>query len=598
MGKRGPQPTDTATLAARGSWLVAARHKKARLAAQNTKKERSPSWKDLTPAELKKIIKEIPGYDPYRDCGETHFDAKRANNALRFFETKLKHIEGAVAGRYFHLERWQQSVVANLFGWIRENGKRRYRESLIYVPRKNGKTPWMAGIALYVLLEDAEAGQQNFIAAASREQAGKLFRYAKLMVNASQDLSARCRVYGGTAQGGQSKSIVKLPDESSFLQVIAADGGVTHGGTSNLVIVDELHAQPNRELMDVLQTSLTSENRPQPLMICITTADFARESICNEKHDYAKKVRDGIIPNASFLPVIYESIDEDWTAEETWRKCNPNLGISVSLDQLRLECKRAQETPTYENTFKRLHLNIKTQNDVRWIPMDKWEAVNPPSPVFQREKMIIAMNGKPCTAGLDLSTSLDITAFVLSFNFSEKTIWLPYFWIPGDNAEKRERRDRVPYLTWARQGFIKMTAGDVIDYDTVRSDINELGKQFDIQKIGFDPWNASQIVNQLTGDGFEMLAFRQGFSSLSGPSKELEKLVLAGTLDHGGNPVMRWMASNAAAETDAAGNIKPSKAKSTERIDGIVAGVMALGVAMAEPPKPKSVYETRGVLTL
>ncbi len=580
---------------------MAARRKKERLASQKTKKERSPSWKDLTPAELKKIIKEIPGYDPFRDAAGCRFNPKLANAALRFFETKLRHIEGAVAGRPFKLERWQQAVVANLFGWLRENGTRRYRESLIYVPRKNGKTPWMAGIALYVLLEDAEAGQQNFIAAASREQAGKLFRYAKLMVNASQDLSARCRVYGGTAQGGQSKSIVKLPDESSFLQVIAADGGVTHGGTSNLVIVDELHAQPNRELMDVLQTSLTSENRPQPLMICITTADFARESICNEKHDYAKKVRDGIIPPelaASFLPVIYEAIDEDWTAEETWRKCNPNLGISVSLDQLRLECKRAQETPTYENTFKRLHLNIKTQNDVRWIPMERWDAMNAANPLLWREKMLYAMKGKPCTGGLDLSTSLDVTAFVLSFNFGNSKIWLPYFWIPGDNAEKRERRDRVPYLTWARQGFIKMTAGDVIDYDTVRSDINELGKQFDIQKIGFDPWNSSQIVQQLMGDGFEMLSFRQGYGSLSGPSKELVKLILAGTLEHGGNPVMRWMASNASTEEDAAGNIKPSKAKSTERIDGIVAGVMALGVAMAEPPKPKSVYESRGVLSL
>jgi phage terminase large subunit-like protein len=239
----------------------------------------------------------------------------------------------------------------------------------LYVPRKNGKTPLSAGICNYVLFCDGEPGAQIYSAAAEKEQAALLYRHAVGMITQEPELDSRARIYKG------HKSVVLKDDPGSVFKVLSADADTKHGGNSHLVLIDELHAQPNRELVDVLQTSMASANRPQPLLVHITTADFDRESICNEKHDYACKVRDGIIEDESFLPIIYEvTKDDDWKDERVWHKANPNLGVSVSLDYLRRECKRAQDTPTYENTFKRLHLNLKTQNDVRWLQLDRWDA--------------------------------------------------------------------------------------------------------------------------------------------------------------------------------------------------------------------------------
>jgi phage terminase large subunit-like protein len=294
----------------------------------------------------------------------------------------------------------------------------------------------------------------------------------------------------------------------------------------------------------------------------------------------------------SFLPVIYEATpDDDWTAEDVWAKANPNLGVSVSLDYLRRECKRAIETPSYQNTFKRLHLNIKTTNDAVFLDMNKWDAL--PAALSVED-----LKGRPCFGAFDLSTTTDITAFVLLFPPEETSgVWhyIPKLFIPIGNARLRERRDRVPYATWVDGGHVIATGDNEIDYDVVRRTINEMGKEYNILKIARDRWNASQITTQLQGDGFEIADFGQGFASMTAPTKELERLVMAGKLSNDKNPAMRWMAGNTAVEMDAAGNLKPSKKKSTERIDGIVALVMALGIAIGEPLKRKSVYETRGV---
>lgn len=561
---------------------------------EKPKKRRQPDFRPLSRKELLQLITEIPGYDPNADAGDCWFDDKAANAAIAFYARKLVHIEGALARKPFRLERWQMAVEANLHGWKRKDAQgrtiRRYRECLILVPRKNGKTPWMAGEALFILIEEDEPGQQDYLAAKSREQAGKLFRHARGMVQANPQLSSQCRVYGGTAQAGQAKSIVKLPEETSSVQVIAADAGGQHGGNSHLIIIDELHEQPDRDLIDVLQTSLASENRAQPLMIFITTADFNRPSICNEKYDYACKVRDGIISDLSFLPVIYEAGPaDDWTSEEVWRKANPNLGVSVSLDYLRRECKRAQETPAYENTFRRLHLNQRTETDVRAIPMEKWDAAAAGlDPVQWRKNEIQRLTGRECWAGLDLGSTSDLTALALLFREEDRYIVLPYFWAPRAAAEKRERRDRVPYLTWARQGFIELTEGEVTDYSFVRKMINDLSRHFVIRELAADRWNATQIITDLMSDGANVIAYGQGFKEMAAPTKALLELVIGGQLQHGGNPVLRWMASNASTETDAAGNLKFSKKKSTEKIDGIIALTMPLGRALlsGEPVVP------------
>lgn len=553
---------------------------------------KQPPKKKPLPAKWQNLLRLIPGYDPFADAAGCWFDADSSQRALDFFPECCRHVEGGLAGQPFVLEPWQRSVVANLFGWKRRDilGRecRRYRECLIYVARKNGKTPFCAALALYVFFCDGEQGAQCYIAAGEREQAGMLFRQAKGMVEQEPELMSRCKIYGGNASAGQSKSIVREED-GSFLRVISADAETKHGGNTHLAIIDELHVQPNRDLVDVLRTSMASQNRLQPLLVYLTTADFQRESICNEIHRRASQVRDGIVSDPAFLPVIYESTDEDdWKSEATWRNANPNLGVSVSIDFMRRECQEAVNNPAYENTFKRLHLNLQTEQDVRAIPMDAWDAGSDP---FDED----LLEGMDCMAGLDLSTTTDITAFAMLFKPADPAgPWkiVPRFWIPGENAHKRANKDRVPYPQWIREGWITAHDGNRLDYGLIRRDINEIRERFNIKTVAIDPWNGTQLMLELQGDGFEINQFRQGFASMTGPTKELLAMIGAKQLQHGGNPVLRWMASNAATREDPAGNLKFDKGKSTERIDGIVALTMALGCWMATNPHGnQSVYD-------
>lgn len=531
----------------------------------------------------RKLFALIPGYGPIATADGCWFDEAAAQLAIDFFHERLTHIEGTLAGKPFLLEQWQMAIVGCLFGWKRPDGSRRYRESLIFIPRKNGKTPLAAGIANLVLFLDEERGQQNICVAGEREQAALLFRHVKGMIENSPDLSNRARIYKAT--GMRSIETAK-----GFFRVMSADADTKHGGNLHLGIVDELHVQPNRDLVDVIQTSMASANRRHPLLIHITTSDFERPgSICNEKHDYASKVRDGIIKDVSFLPVIFEAArDDDWADPKVWAKANPNLGVSVSLDYLKRECQRAKDTPGYENTFKRLHLNMRTEQATRWLSMERWDACSEPLPDLM---------GMPCFAGLDLASTTDVAAWAGIFPLEEGRYAVQMrFWIAEENARMREKRDRVPYPLWAQQGLITLTPGNVIDYDFIRRDINQMKEVYDIQEIAVDRWNATQITTQLEGDGFKVVPFGQGFASLSAPTKELEKLVISLKFLHAGNEVLRWMASNVAVEHDAAGNIKPSKRRSTEKIDGIVACCMGLGRALVRDENAgKSVYDTRGI---
>ncbi len=414
-------------------------------------------------------------------------------------------------------------------------------------------------------------------AAADKDQASLLYRQAKGMIEQEPELEKRAQIYKAL------KSIVRRDDEASCYKVLSADANTKHGGNSHAVLIDELHAQPNRDLVDVLQTSMAGQGRKQPLLILITTADFMRPSICNEKYEYACKVRDQIILDPSFLPAIWEcKPGDDWTSPATWKKANPNLGVSVSLEYLERECKRAQETPTYENTFKRLHLNLRTEQDVRAVDMVKWKLCgHGAEPVAWRQRMLEQLKGRPCFAGLDLGSTSDLTALVLYFPNERPYPFLPYFWVPAATTEKRSRRDRVPYDQWVRQGFIEETPGDITDYDKVRADINGLAATFSIMELAVDRvFQGAQLCTQLGGDGFNVLAFGQGFLSMAAPVKRVMELIAAGELDHGNNPVMTWMASNASTEEDAAGNHKWSKKKSTEKIDGLVALTMGVGRAM------------------
>jgi len=585
----GRKPTSIERLERRGS-PVAAEKRKAKQEAARPERPPREIPPDQDPKLLFDIIKLIPEYDPYYGAGEYEFDAEAGAKVIDFFQQKLAHVKGEKTGTAFILEDWEKAIIANLFGWKhKETGLRRYREAFIEVARKNGKTPLAAGIIAYLLFEDDEPGAEIYGAASEYKQASLVFSWVLGYRNQEESLSEQSKVFKGQAKSIEIGEPGTL--KYSTYRVISSDSFSAHGFNTHGAVVDELHTQPNRDLVDALLTSVGA--RRQPLIVYITTSDFEREgSICNEKEDYAKKVRDekSEVNDLSFLPVIYEaSIEDDWTSPEVWKKANPNLCVSVSREFLERECKRAQETPTYENTFKRLHLNIRTQQDVRWIPMELWDTCD--AAVSEEE-----FEGLSCFCGLDMSTTRDITAFVVVAKHDNKVKVLPYFWIPEENAIKRERRDKVPYLTWARQGHIRLTKGNSVDHDTVQADIEKIAEKIKIKEMAFDRFNATQITQHFADEGIDVIPFVQGPRSMSAPSKELERLLLRGELAHGGHPVLRWMASNVSVEIDSNENIKPSKKKSTERIDGITALVMAIGRMVTSPEDKPSVYETRGVL--
>lgn len=461
------------------------------------------------------------------------------------------------------------------------------------IPTHN--TPWAAGVLLYLLLDDDEPGMELYSAATDKEQASLIFQHAKGMVLQDAELNATLKIYE------VAKSIVFEQRLSSY-KVISHEAKSKHGYNSHGVVVDELHAQPDRELVDVLVTSTGA--RRQPLVMYTTTSDYARPSICNEKYEYASKVRDGILADATFLPVIYEApstwegqmcdylTPEYYANEAIWRVANPNLGVSLSLEYMRQQCRVAQETPGFLNTFLRLHLNIRTQSDVAHYSMPQWDACQSlDDPETFREKL----RGRPCYAGLDLASTSDLCALVLLFPEDGNAL-LAYFWLPEDTAFIRERRNNVPYPAWVNQGYIKTTSGNVADYDQIREDILELGTQYQIKELAYDRWNATHLITQLTNEGIQAFGFGQGFASMSAPMKELDKYLAGQELRHDGNPVARWCMSNVMAEHDAADNIKPSKAKSSEKIDFCVALIMSIGRAIVREQEGPSIYETRGLI--
>ena len=516
-----------------------------------------------------------------------YFDKKAARLAVNFFEKLLVHVKGEWAGQPFILQDWQRDeIIRPLFGWKRtSDGSRKYRTAYIEIPRKNGKSTLAAGIALYLEFADGEPGAEVYSAAADKDQARIVHELAKDMVEESPQLERRSNIW---------KNSIIVPGTRSTYRVLSADAFTKHGLNAHGVVVDELHVQPNRELVDVLVTSTGA--RRQPLVVFITTAGFDRESICWEYHEYARQVQEGIIDDPTFFSYIAAAEPkDDWLDEQVWEKANPGLGVSVKLDYLRNEARRAEHVPAYQNTFRRLHLNQWTAQESRWLDINYWDACD-----FVVDPALLA--GAECYAGLDLASSSDIAAMVLNFGSekgeAERHAWLPFFWIPEENMLERVRKDQVPYDAWVRDGLIKVTPGNVIDYDFILRDIEELGEVYNIKEIAFDRWGAFQISSQLEGMGYTMVGFGQGYKSMSPAMTELLRLVLDRKISHGGNPVLRWMADNLVVDQDPAGNVKPNKNKSKEKIDGIVAGLMGLDRAIRHEAAGDSVYEERGLRTL
>lgn len=513
------------------------------------------------------------------------FDHLAAQHAVDFFELFLMHTrnsQGAKKGDPLVLQEWQRDYLRRLFGWKRANGTRRYRVSYVEIPKKNGKTTLCAGIALYLLIADGEPAAEVFSAAAARDQAAMIFKEAKAMVLANDDLAVMVDARDS------AKRLVVEPT-NSYYQALSADVGTKEGLNIHGLIFDELHAQPNRELWDCLRYGGAA--RTQPLIVSITTAGYDRHSICYEQHDYARKVLAGVAEDTSFLPLIYAADEsDDWTSPATWAKANPCLGVTINEEEMAEACREAQESPAKENSFKRYRLNIWTEQDVRWLSLDRWDQCDCPKQPPARTK-------RACFAGLDLSSTRDLTALALVFPFATHLDVEIHCWVPGESAAERDRRDRVPYTQWIREGHCQATQGEAVDYDVVRTKLNELKQLYNIVEVGFDPWNAQQLFTQLEGDGFTMVKVSQNFAGLNAATKDLDRRVTERLICHHGHPVLRWCAANVTVETDSAGNLKPSKKKSTERIDCITALVTAISRAMVRP-EVSSVYKKRGIISL
>ena len=509
-----------------------------------------------------------------------YFDKEAADRAVSFIEKFITHTKGEKSGMPLILEKWQREIVEKIFGWKnKKTNLRQYRTCFIMLGRKNGKTTLTAGIGLYMLFADEEKGSEIYAAAGDRNQAGLVHEIAKGMILNNPELTARAKIL--------RNSIVN-ESKGNYFQAISSDSKTKHGFNANCVIFDELHTQVNRDLWDTLHTSTAS--RRQPLVIAITTAGYDKQSICYEVYSYAKKVLDGSIKDDSFLPIIYEAeMDSDITLESTWKKANPNYGVSLKKEYMQRESKKALDIPSYLNSYLRLHLSQWTENEIKWMGDKEW---------MECEGELGDLSNMECWGGLDLATTRDITAFVLIFRVDNIFKIKPYFFVPRDNAKARSDRDGVDYMSWISQGHIIATEGNVTDYSFIRKKINELSKKYRIQSIAYDRWNASQLVIDLIGDGATLSAIGMGFASQSAPTKQLEKLILSKEIEHDGNPVLRWMMGNVQLEIDAADNQKISKKKSKEKIDGVAATIMALAEYMTEEKEGDSVYDNRGLLML
>jgi phage terminase large subunit-like protein len=533
-------------------------------------------------ADHRNIPAEIQGYRTAPAAGGDYwFDDEAAERAVRFFPTVLQFTRGLKAREPFRLERWQEDIIRTLFGWKRADGSRRYREAYITVPRKNGKSTLIAGLAIFVLCCDAEAGAECYCAASNRDQASLVFNAAATMVRKSS-LSRRCKV---------RLSQKRIMYDDSFLRAIPANEGGSHGFDSHFIVGDELHAWPGREFHDVLHTSTGA--RSQPLELYITTAGYDRNSVCFEKYTYACQVRDGKIDDPTFLPVIYEAEeDDDWQSPEVWAKANPNLGVCVAEDYIRRECEKAKRNPRYENTFRRLHLNQWTSQESRWLQMEKWRACPVGAGI---------PDGAQVFGGIDLSSNRDITAWLIAEPVDDGYRLLGHYFVPEATLREAEQRDRVPYSQWAKAGWVTATPGEAVDYSYIHRRILADAKRFNIGAIAYDPWNAEPTRLLLEDNGIDCVKMRQGMASLSGPAKELERCVIERKLDHAGDPVLEWMADNVQVKTDDNGNIRPVKpdhSASGKRIDGIVAAIMAVGVAQLVQPDGPSIYSEPGNLLL
>jgi len=517
------------------------------------------------------------------------WDPGAAERDIGFF-AKLCHYKGEWAGKPLILSPWQAFIVGSIFGWKNRDGLRRFREAYEEVPRKNGKSTKDAGLGIRLAFFDGEQGAECYCAATKKDQARIIWGDAKQMVLRTPALRKMLRVFTGNLS---SEAL------ASKLEPLGADEDTMDGLNVHAAMIDELHAHKTSGVVDVLKTATGS--RRQPLIKYVTTAGYNRESICWKLRDYSVKVLEGSVVDDTFFAYIACADEgDDYRDPKTWAKANPNLDVSVSRTDLARKAKQAEHMPAALNAFLRLHLNVWTEQADRWVDMEVWDGCS-----GAVDEAALRDRHAECFGGLDMASVRDLSAFALVFPDEDDgfdVIWK--FWIPRESLEPgkthRSERERLLLLGWATQGFITVTEGNVTDYDLVERDIFEAAESYRVLEIAHDRWNITQLITHLQNEfGTDedsvprVIGFGQGFQSMSAPTKELEKLLLGRKIRHGGNPVARWMAANVVVRQDPAGNMKPDKERSAEKIDGIVALVMALGRAITRPTDGESVYDQR-----
>ena len=509
-----------------------------------------------------------------------YFDRKAAQRAISFIE-KLKHTKGKWAGQRFKLEPWQQFVLWNIFGWKKADGTRRFRYAYVEIARKNGKTALSAGIGLYMLFADGEARAEVYSAATVKDQARICFSDAVEIVKKT-DLKNYLSPY-------RNSIVYEL--KGGTMKPLSSDYGTHDGLNPSCGIIDEFHAHKDSGMFDVIKSAFGA--RRQPLMFIITTAGFNKNGACYAYRSNVIKILQGINEDDSLFGIIYTmDSKEEWDNPRMWIKSNPNLGVSVFPEYLDDQVKDAKNRPEAVRNVMTKNVNLWVDAEKTWILDEMWQKC---IGTTERE----SLRGCQCWGGLDLSNVSDITAFVLLFHENERFQLLPFFWIPKEKMLEKIRKENINYDKWSSLGFVKVTAGNVLDYDFVKADILQIVEKYDLQSTAYDRWNASQTIIDLQNEGMECSPFGQGYGSMGAPTKEFEKMVLTEKIEHFGNPVLRWMMASTVIKTDPAGNIKPDKEKSSQKIDGIVASIMALGEWMtAQAEEDNNPYNQRGMLSL
>ena len=509
-----------------------------------------------------------------------YFDRKAAQRAISFIE-KLKHTKGKWAGQRFKLEPWQQFVLWNIFGWKKADGTRRFRYAYVEIARKNGKTALSAGIGLYMLFADGEARAEVYSAATVKDQARICFSDAVEIVKKT-DLKNYLSPY-------RNSIVYEL--KGGTMKPLSSDYGTHDGLNPSCGIIDEFHAHKDSGMFDVIKSAFGA--RRQPLMFIITTAGFNKNGACYAYRSNVIKILQGINEDDSLFGIIY-TLDskEEWDNPKMWIKSNPNLGVSVFPEYLADQVNDAKNRPEAVRNVMTKNVNLWVDAEKTWILDDMWQKCIGTTDIK-------SLRGCKCWGGLDLSNVSDITAFVLLFHENDKFQLLPFFWIPEEKMLEKIRKENINYDKWSSLGFVKVTAGNVLDYDFVKADILKIVEIYDLQSTAYDRWNASQTIIDLQNEGMECSPFGQGYGSMGAPTKEFEKMVLTEKIEHFGNPVLRWMMASTVVKTDPAGNIKPDKEKSSQKIDGIVASIMALGEWMtAQAEEDNNPYNLRGMLSL